>query len=127
MSLWRRLGSNCFDLIGEIHLPVAVLCDGRDAGPAKLQPEEVGRRQYLHALEVGHRAGQGEDYFGRIEIPVEEVVEKKSVKVKDKKTGETTYQEKKVTRKRKKFQGYLFAEPRSADEFTALLKEGPRW
>ena len=51
-----------------------------------------------------------EEFFGQIVIPYEEEVIKKSVRVKDKKTGEYTTQEKKVTRKKKKFQGYLFAE-----------------
>jgi transcription termination/antitermination protein NusG len=64
-----------------------------------------------------------EEYFGRIEIPVEEVTEKKSVKVKDKKTGETTFQEKKVTRKKKKFQGYLFAELEFNDRILYLFRE----
>jgi transcriptional antiterminator NusG len=64
-----------------------------------------------------------EEYFGRIEIPVEEVSEKKSVKVKDKKTGEVTYQEKKVTRKKKKFQGYLFAELEFNDRILYLFRE----
>jgi transcriptional antiterminator NusG len=64
-----------------------------------------------------------EEYFGRIEIPFEEVSEKKAVKVKDKKTGETSYQEKKVTRKRKKFQGYLFAELEFNDRILYLFRE----
>jgi transcriptional antiterminator NusG len=64
-----------------------------------------------------------EEFFGRIEIPVEEVSEKKTVKVKDKKTGETTFQEKKVTRKRKKFQGYLFAELEFNDRILYLFRE----
>lgn len=64
-----------------------------------------------------------DDFFGRIEIPVEEVSEKKLVKVKDKKTGETSYQEKKVTRKKKKFQGYLFAELEFNDRILYLFRE----
>jgi transcriptional antiterminator NusG len=64
-----------------------------------------------------------EEFFGRIEIPVEEVSEKKTVKVKDKKTGETTFQEKKVTRKKKKFQGYLFAELEFNDRILYLFRE----
>jgi len=68
-----------------------------------------------------------EEFFGRIEIPVEEVVEKKKVKakVKDKKTGEmdTVYQEKNVTKKRKKFPGYLFAEVDFNDRILYLFRE----
>jgi transcription termination/antitermination protein NusG len=68
-----------------------------------------------------------EEFFGRIEIPVEEVVEKKKVKakVKDKKTGEvdTVYQEKNVSKKRKKFPGYLFAEVDFNDRILYLFRE----
>ncbi len=64
-----------------------------------------------------------EEFFGRIEIPFEEVSEKKAVKVKDKKTGETSYQEKKVTRKKKKFQGYLFVELEFNDRILYLFRE----
>jgi transcriptional antiterminator NusG len=64
-----------------------------------------------------------EEYFGRIEIPVEEVSDKKQVKVKDKKTGEYSYQEKKVIRKKKKFQGYLFAELEFNDRILYLFRE----
>lgn len=68
-----------------------------------------------------------EEFFGRIEIPVEEVVEKKKVKakVKDKKTGEvdTVYQEKNVTKKRKKFPGYIFAEVDFNDRILYLFRE----
>ena len=51
-----------------------------------------------------------EEFFGQIAIPVEEIVVKKSVKVKDKKTGDKVTQEKKVVKHQKKFPGYLFAE-----------------
>ncbi|MBM3980511.1 MAG: hypothetical protein FJ304_09510 [Planctomycetes bacterium] len=64
-----------------------------------------------------------EEFFGRIEIPFEEETVKKSVKVKDKKTGETTYQEKKVTRKRKKFQGYIFAELEFNDRVLYVIRD----
>ena len=68
-----------------------------------------------------------EEFFGRIEIPFEEVVEKKKVKakVKDKKTGEieTVYQEKNVVKKRKKFPGYLFAEVEFNDRILYLFRE----
>lgn len=68
-----------------------------------------------------------EEFFGQIAIPVEEVVEKKKVKakVKDKKTGEveTVYQEKNVTKKRKKFPGYIFAEVEFNDRILYLFRE----
>jgi transcriptional antiterminator NusG len=64
-----------------------------------------------------------EEFFGRIEIPFEEETVKKSVKVKDKKTGETSYQEKKVTRKRKKFQGYIFAELEFNDRVLYVIRD----
>jgi transcription termination/antitermination protein NusG len=64
-----------------------------------------------------------EDAFGQILIPFEEVIEKKSVRVKDKKTGDYTTQEKKVTRKRKKFQGYIFAELEFNDRILYLIRE----
>lgn len=64
-----------------------------------------------------------EQYFGRIEIPVEELVEKRKVKGKDKKTGETVYQEKNVTKKRKKYPGYLFAEVEFNNEILAVFRE----
>ena len=44
-----------------------------------------------------------EQFFGQIAIPVEESSSRRSVKVKDKKTGEKVTQEKKVIKKKKKF------------------------
>ena len=64
-----------------------------------------------------------EDVFGQILIPYEEVIEKKAVRVKDKKSGEYTTQEKKITRKRKKFQGYIFAELEFNDRILYLIRE----
>jgi len=64
-----------------------------------------------------------EEFFGRIEIPFEEVVEKKKVKSKDKKTGEAVYQEKNVTKKKKKFPGYIFAEVDFNDRILYLFRE----
>jgi transcriptional antiterminator NusG len=68
-----------------------------------------------------------EESFGQIAIPTEDVVEKKKVraKVKDKKTGEveTVYQEKNVTKKRKKFPGYLFAEVDFNDRILYVFRE----
>lgn len=56
-------------------------------------------------------------------IPVEEVIVKKKVKVKNKKTGETTTQEKNVTKYNKKFHGYLFAEVEFNDEILYVFRE----
>lgn len=64
-----------------------------------------------------------EEFVGRIEIPVEEKIEKKQVRVKDKKTGEYGYQEKKVTRRIKKFHGYIFAELEFNERTLFLIRE----
>ncbi len=64
-----------------------------------------------------------EPYFGQIVIPVEEIVVKKTVKVKDKKTGEPVTQEKKVIKKQKKYPGYLFAELEFNDRMLMLFRE----
>ena len=68
-----------------------------------------------------------EEFYGQIAIPVEEVVEKKKVrvKVKDKKTGEseTVTQEKNVVKHRKKFPGYLFAEVEFNPDILTLFRE----
>ncbi|MFO0800605.1 MAG: transcription termination/antitermination NusG family protein [Gemmataceae bacterium] len=68
-----------------------------------------------------------EEYFGQVLVPVEEFVEKKSVraKVKNKKTGEveTVTQEKNVVKKRKKFHGYIFAEVEFNDKILYLFRE----
>jgi transcription termination/antitermination protein NusG len=64
-----------------------------------------------------------EDVVGRIEIPVEEKIEKKQVRVKDKKTGEYTYQERKVTKRIKKFYGYIFAELEFNERTLFLIRE----
>jgi transcriptional antiterminator NusG len=64
-----------------------------------------------------------EDVVGRIEIPVEEKIEKKQVRVKDKKTGEYTYQERKVTKRTKKFYGYIFVELEFNDRTLYLMRE----
>ncbi len=62
-------------------------------------------------------------YFGQIVIPVEEVVVKKKVQVKNKKTGEKTTQEKNVTKHNKKFPGYLFTEVEFNDEILYVFRE----
>lgn len=106
-----------------------------DAGADPAAPPENKKKWYAIKVQSGRedsikaavlrkvRIEGLEEYFGRIEIPYEEVSEKRSVKVKDKKTGETSYQEKKVTRKQKKFQGYLFAELEFNDRILYLFRE----
>lgn len=85
---------------------------------------QSGREDTIKSAILRKVAIEGlEEYFGRIEIPVEEEVVKKTVRVKDKKTGEYTTQEKKVTRKKKKFQGYLFAELEFNDRILYLFRE----
>jgi transcriptional antiterminator NusG len=85
---------------------------------------QSGREESIKAAILRKVAIEGlEEFLGRIEIPVEEVIEKKQVKVKDKKTGESTYQEKKVTRKKKKFHGYIFAELEFNDRILYLFRE----
>jgi transcriptional antiterminator NusG len=64
-----------------------------------------------------------EQFFGQIAIPVEELVVKKSVKVKDKKTGDKVTQEKKVIKHQKKYPGYLFAEVEFNDRILYLFRE----
>lgn len=64
-----------------------------------------------------------EEYFGQIAIPVEEMIVKKSVKVKDKKTGDKVTQEKKVVKHTKKYPGYLFAEVEFNDRILYLFRE----
>jgi transcriptional antiterminator NusG len=64
-----------------------------------------------------------EEFYGQIAIPVEEFVEKKKVKVKDKKTGEKVTQEKNVTKTRKKYPGYLFAEVEFNENILYLFRE----
>jgi transcriptional antiterminator NusG len=85
---------------------------------------QSGREDTIKSAILRKVAIEGlEEYFGRIEIPVEEEVIKKTVRVKDKKTGDYTTQEKKVTRKKKKFQGYLFAELEFNDRILYLFRE----
>ncbi len=115
----------------EVVPPVAGVPDG---GPAEPQPEnkkkwyaikvQSGREDTIKAAILRKVAIEGlEEYFGQILIPYEEEIVKKTVRVKDKKTGEYTTQEKKVTRKKKKFQGYLFAELEFNDRILYLFRE----
>jgi transcriptional antiterminator NusG len=64
-----------------------------------------------------------EEFFGQIAIPVEEIVQKKSVRVTDKKTGDKVTQEKKVIKHMKKFPGYIFAEVDYNDRILYLFRE----
>lgn len=112
---------------------------GEPAAEAKPAEGETGRKWYVVKIQSGREETikaaierkvkiEGlEEFFGRIEIPVEEMVEKKKVKakVKDKKTGDvdTVYQEKNVTKKRKKYPGYLFAEVDFNDRILYLFRE----
>ncbi len=114
--------------------PVAAASDDDDDEPAEPVPEnkkkwyaikvQSGREDTIKAAILRKVAIEGlEEYFGQIMIPYEEVIEKKAVKVKDKKTGDTVTVERKVTRKRKKFQGYLFAELEFNDRILYLFRE----
>jgi transcriptional antiterminator NusG len=105
-----------------------------EAAPAPVEGEpakkwyvikvQSGREESIKgAVERKIKIENLEQYFGRIEIPVEELVEKRKVKAKDKKTGETVYQEKNVTKKRKKYPGYLFAEVEFNNEILAVFRE----
>jgi transcriptional antiterminator NusG len=64
-----------------------------------------------------------EEFFGQIAIPVEELIQKKTVRVTDKKTGEKVTQEKKVVKHQKKFPGYIFAEVDFNDRILYLFRE----
>lgn len=64
-----------------------------------------------------------EEFFGQIAIPVEEIIQKKSVRVTDKKTGDKVTQEKKVIKYQKKFPGYIFAEVEFNDRILYLFRE----
>ncbi|MCS6865196.1 MAG: transcription termination/antitermination NusG family protein [Gemmataceae bacterium] len=85
---------------------------------------QSGREDTIKAAILRKVAIEGlEQYVGQIVIPVEEVVEKKMVRIKDKKTGEYTTQERKVTKKKKKFHGYIFAELEFNDRILYLFRE----
>ncbi|AWM36652.1 hypothetical protein GobsT_55130 [Gemmata obscuriglobus] len=85
---------------------------------------QSGREDTIKAAILRKIAIEGlEDVFGQIMVPVEKVIEKKAVKVKDKKTGEYNTVERKVERKVKKFQGYIFAELEFNDRLLYLIRE----
>lgn len=105
------------------------------AAPAEEPPPENKKRWYAVKIQSGREESikaaierkvkiEGlEEFFGQIAIPVEEVIVKKKVKVKNKKTGETTTQEKNVTKYNKKFPGYLFAEVEFNNEILYVFRE----
>jgi len=121
--------------------------DGPSAAPASTDPNaapapsstgqggESGKKWYVVKVQSGREDSikaaierkvkiEGlEQYFGQIAIPVEELVVKKSVKVKDKKTGDKVTQEKKVIKHQKKYPGYLFAEVEFNDRILYLFRE----
>ncbi|HEY1192298.1 MAG TPA: transcription termination/antitermination protein NusG [Gemmata sp.] len=85
---------------------------------------QSGREDTIKAAILRKVAIEGlEDVFGQILVPVDKVTEKRAVKVKDKKTGEYTTVERKVERKVKKFQGYIFAELEFNDRMLYLIRE----
>lgn len=85
---------------------------------------QSGREDTIKAAILRKVAIEGlEDVFGQIMVPVDKVIEKRAVKVKDKKTGEYTTVERKVERKVKKFQGYIFAELEFNDRLLYLIRE----
>ncbi|MBN9121679.1 MAG: hypothetical protein J0I06_21470 [Planctomycetes bacterium] len=87
---------------------------------------QSGREDTIKSAILRKVAIEGlEEYFGGIEIPVEEEIVKKQVRVKDKKTGEYTTQERKVTKKKKKFHGYIFANVEFNDRILYLFRETP--
>jgi transcription termination/antitermination protein NusG len=62
-----------------------------------------------------------EPFFGQLHIPVEKIVEVK--KVKEKRNGETVTKERRVTKERKKFPGYVMAEVEFNDQILYLFRE----
>lgn len=64
-----------------------------------------------------------EGVFGSIAVPVEEYYEKKKVSVKDKKTGQRVTEERNVTKRRKKFPGYIFANVEFGEDILYLFRE----
>ena len=111
----------------------ASTADG-DAPAAEAKPEskkkwyavkvQSGREDTIKSAILRKVAIEGlEEFFGEIAIPFEEVIEKKPVRVKNKKTGDYEYQEKKVTKRKKKFHGYIFANVEFNDRILYLFRE----
>ncbi|WP_439629848.1 transcription termination/antitermination protein NusG [Gemmata sp.] len=108
---------------------------GADAAPAGEPVPENKKRWFAVKIQSGREESikaaierkvkiEGlEEFFGQIMIPVEEIIVKKKVKVKNKKTGETTTQEKNVTKYNKKFPGYLFAEVEFNNDILYVFRE----
>jgi transcriptional antiterminator NusG len=85
---------------------------------------QSGREDTIKAAILRKVAIEGlEEFFGEIAIPYEEKIEKKLVRVLNKKTDEYEYQEKKVKKKIKKFQGYIFANVEFNDRILYLFRE----
>ena len=89
---------------------------------------QSGREESIKAaVERKVKIENFEEFYGQIAIPVEEVHEKKKVrvKVKDKKTGEveTVTQERNVVKHKKKYPGYLFAEVEYSADMLSLFRE----
>ncbi len=81
-----------------------------------------GREQSIkEAIERKVKMEGLEEFFGQVYIPVEKVVEVK--KVKEKKNGETVTKEKRVTKERKKFPGYLMTHVEFNDRILYLFRE----
>lgn len=81
-----------------------------------------GREQSIkEAIERKMKIEGLEEFFGQVYIPVEKVVEVK--KVKEKKGGETVTKEKRVTKERKKYPGYLMAHIEFNDRMLYLFRE----
>ncbi len=81
-----------------------------------------GREQSIkEAIERKVRIEGLEEFFDQVYIPVEKVVEVK--KVKEKKNGETVTKEKRVTKERKKFPGYLMTHVEFNDRILYLFRE----
>lgn len=120
--------------VEEAPVAAGVAAEGTEAAAAEGPPEskkrwyavkvQSGREESIKAaIERKVKIEGLEPVFGQIVIPVEEINEKKKVKVKNKKTGETTTQERNVVKKVKKFHGYIFAEVEFNDEILYVFRE----
>lgn len=105
------------------------------AAPAEPPPPESAKKWYVVKVQSNREESikaaverqvkiQGlEEFFGQIVIPTEEYYEKKKVSVKDKKTGQKVTEERNVTKHRKKYPGYLFAEVEFNDRILYVFRE----
>lgn len=106
-----------------------------EAAPAAVPPPESTKKWYVVKVQSNREESiksaierqvkiQGlEEFYGQIVIPVEEFFEKKKVSVKDKKTGQKVTEERNVTKHRKKYPGYLFAEVEFNDRILYVFRE----